>query len=549
MNVFKKSDKSTTKKLSRQFAILTNLVIFSAVIVMAAFQIGTIGKLYDVFFQEKNRADNVFAGVVIDVAQEAVLKKEFSALDKMAKDLIRNKLAESISIIKKENNVIVWSKNTANESAALAFVENEKRVFKYPQKAQSNYVFGNIGEYTVFIKFGTQSHVASYLNSVIDNNKILSLGFIFLGLVCAFFMTKMVTQPLNVLASGTKELSGGNLKYRIAKTNYEELDELVDAFNLMAQKLDEYYSLLEQKVADRTKEISVKNDELQGAYKELKEAQSILVHSEKMRSLGELVAGITHEINNPVNFIYGNIIHLNNYSKDLIDIIDKYSEVEDKLPEDCQQPIGEFKEEIDYDFIKSDLPELIRSCKEGAERTKNIILDLKSFARLDEMVVNEIDLHKEIDTTLNILHNKYKDKIAVHKEFGELPAVESYGGQINQVFMNILDNASFAIKDKGDVYIRTKKVDENVIIEIEDNGAGMDENTKKKLFDPFFTTKPVGQGTGLGMSISYKVIKNHNGEILAQSEVGKGTKILITLPVKGLKKSEENTAVEEVNEA
>ena len=283
---------------------------------------------------------------------------------------------------------------------------------------------------------------------------------------------------------------------------------------------------MEQQVKERT-------SELEAAYTELKSTQAMMVHSEKMKSLGELVAGITHEINNPVNFIYGNLIHLNNYSKDLIEIIDKFGEFEGDLTPEHKQKIEALKENIDYEFLKSDLPDLIRSCQEGTERTKNIILDLKNFSRLEEAVINSVDLPKEIDTTLNILHNKFKNKITVHKEYAEnLPNIEGYGGQLNQVFMNILDNAAFAIKEKGDVWIRLKNEGDHIQLEFEDNGCGMEEKVAHKVFDPFFTTKPVGQGTGLGMAISYKVIKNHKGNITISSQEGKGTKFTITLPIK-----------------
>ena len=158
---------------------------------------------------------------------------------------------------------------------------------------------------------------------------------------------------------------------------------------------------------------------------------------------------------------------------------------------------------------------------------------MKNFSRLEEAVINSVDLPKEIDTTLNILHNKFKNKITVHKEYAEnLPNIEGYGGQLNQVFMNILDNAAFAIKEKGDVWIRITNEGDHIKLEFEDNGCGMDEKIANKVFDPFFTTKPVGQGTGLGMAISYKVIKNHKGDISISSKEGKGTKFTITLPIK-----------------
>lgn len=294
----------------------------------------------------------------------------------------------------------------------------------------------------------------------------------------------------------------------------------------MAENLQTLYVELDSKVKERTKE-------LEGANKELKSAQAMMVHSEKMRSLGQLVAGITHEINNPINFIHGNMVHLKNYSNALIEIINLYEESESDLSEEKQQTLKELKEKIELDFLKEDLPQLIKSCHEGTERTKNIILDLKNFSRLDEQVVNNIDLPKEIDTTLNILQNKIKGKIEIIKEYDDnVSYIEGYGGQLNQVFMNILDNACYAVKEKGSIRIKLHKTEKDVIIEFEDSGCGMSKEQAAKIFDPFFTTKPVGEGTGLGMSISYKVIQQHNGVISVDSTEGKGTKFIIQLPLK-----------------
>ena len=259
-----------------------------------------------------------------------------------------------------------------------------------------------------------------------------------------------------------------------------------------------------------------------------------MVHSEKMKSLGELVAGIMHEINNPINFLYGNMTHLSNYSQDLISIVDKYSELDSKLSPEDKKAVEDLKKEIDYDFLKTDMPDLIKSCKEGADRATHIIQDLKSFSRTGEAAITDVNIVSEIDTTLNILHNKIKHKVTVHKEYIDyVPKIEAFGGQLNQVFMNILDNAVSAIKEKGDVWIRinTDEMYKKLIIEIEDNGEGMDAEVIAKVFDPFFTTKPVGQGTGLGMSITHKIVKNHQGDIDVTSVKGKGTKFTVTLPI------------------
>lgn len=365
-----------------------------------------------------------------------------------------------------------------------------------------------------------------------NNLQYLVIDFLVFGLISSYYMTKLIINPLLELVSGTKELAKGNFKHRLKKSKYSEINTLTETYNKMAENLQSLYQNLENKVKERTKE-------LENANIELKNTQSMMVHSEKMRSLGQLVAGITHEINNPINFIHGNLVHLKNYSFALFELITLYESFEPDLTEEEQKELKTLKNKIELDFIKEDLPMLVKSCQEGTERTKNIVLDLKNFSRLDEMVINNIDLKKEIDTTLNILHNKLKNKIEVIKEYeDDIPTVEGFGGQLNQVFMNILDNACYAIKQTGKIIIRLRKSDNSVIIEIEDSGCGMAQENVEKIFDPFYTTKPVGEGTGLGMSISYKVVQNHGGKIFVESKEGNGTKFIISLPKKINKTSE-----------
>lgn len=371
-----------------------------------------------------------------------------------------------------------------------------------------------------------QSDPYSQLAVFQDSLQRLVLAFLTFGLIASYYLTKIIINPLLELVKGTKELSEGNFEHRFKTTKYLEVNQLVDTYNQMAENLQTLYTELDNKVKERTKE-------LESANNELKNAQVMMVHSEKMRSLGQLVAGITHEINNPINFIYGNMTHLKNYSNALIEIINLYESFESDLSNEKQQQLKDLKDKIELDFIKEDLPMLIKSCYEGTERTKNIILDLKNFSRLDEMVVNNIDLPKEIETTLNILYNKIKGKIEIVKEYADdLPSIEGFGGQLNQVLMNILDNACYAIKEKGTIYIRLQKNENDVIMEFEDTGCGISKDQISRIFDPFFTTKPVGEGTGLGMSISYKVIQQHDGIISVESTEGKGTKFIIQLPIK-----------------
>ncbi len=351
---------------------------------------------------------------------------------------------------------------------------------------------------------------------------------ILLGIIFSVLLGRSVSTPLSRMEATISKIAEGDLSGRLDYTYYYEINKLIQSYNAMADALQRLYSSLEAQVQDRTKE-------LKSAYAELQNTQAMMLHSEKMKSLGELVAGIMHEINNPINFIYGNMVHLNNYSQDLMNIIDEYTKYDSSLKPEEKTDIDKLKQDLDYEFLKTDLPDLIKSCKEGADRAKNIIQDLKSFSRMEEVAITDVDLNHEIEMTLNILHNKLKNKAEIHKEFPDnLPKIEAFGGQLNQVFMNILDNAAGAIPDKGDIWIKINedKTKEHITIIIEDNGCGMDKETARKIFNPFFTTKPVGKGTGLGLSITYKIIKNHQGDIKVESTPNVGTKFIITLPVK-----------------
>jgi len=356
---------------------------------------------------------------------------------------------------------------------------------------------------------------------------LIFVSCLVLGMWLSAGLCRKFMKPIQMLTKTTGAFADGDLSDRLERTKYVEFNELVDSYNGMADSIQSLYSTMEHQVQEKTQQ-------LREAIKELQDTQAMMVHSEKMKSLGELVAGIMHEINNPINFIHGNLSHLKNYSEDLMSIIDKFAEFENDLTEEHRAEYQKLLKDIDYDFLKSDLPDLLKSCHEGTERTKNIILNLKDFSRMEESAITNVDLAKEIDSTLNILNNKFKHNITVHKDYHEdVPKIEAYGGQLNQVFMNILDNAAFAVseKDHGEVWITISKDDKNAYVSIKDNGKGMSEETKNKIFNPFFTTKPVGQGTGLGLSISYKVIKNHNGSIDVDSKVGEGTTFKLTLPL------------------
>ncbi|NER36860.1 MAG: histidine kinase [Oscillatoria sp. SIO1A7] len=282
------------------------------------------------------------------------------------------------------------------------------------------------------------------------------------------------------------------------------------------------------------------NGELEEALSQLQQTQLQLIQSEKMSSLGQLVAGVTHEINNPVSFIYGNISHALDYADNLLELLQLYAlHYPDPHPE-----IKAEAEAIDVDFVLQDFPKMMSSMKMGAERIKEIVESLRNFSRLDESGLKIVNIHEGIESTLLILQNQFNEQgrrppIKVIKDYSQLPKIESYPRQLNQVFMNIISNAIDALKEgegasssMPEIRIKTEMPNSNrVTIRISDNGPGMTDEVKQKIFNPFFTTKPVGQGTGMGLSISYQIITvRHRGRLDCISEEGKGTEFLIQIP-------------------
>ena len=304
---------------------------------------------------------------------------------------------------------------------------------------------------------------------------------------------------------------------------------------------------------------------LEAALEELQRTHAQMLQSEKMSSLGQLVAGIAHEINNPVNFIHGNISHASEYAHDLLDLIELYQQ---EFPQPTPA-IAQKIEEIELEFLIDDLPKLLNSMKVGTERIHEIVRSLRIFSRLDEAEVKPVDLHDGIDSTLMILQNRIKAKadrpeIQILKDYGKLPLVDCYSGQLNQVFMNILVNAIDALEEsyfktnalpktmnpnsspathelsqdnqneQPTIKIRTELLDsQGVAIHMMDNGSGISEQVQQRLFDPFFTTKPIGKGTGMGMSISYQIVtERHGGKLICQSQPGQGTEFIIKIPIR-----------------
>jgi signal transduction histidine kinase len=279
-------------------------------------------------------------------------------------------------------------------------------------------------------------------------------------------------------------------------------------------------------------ELEKQKFELNNTLKELTQAQTHLVQSEKMASLGQLTAGVAHELNNPINFISASIKPLQRNVEDLLGLLDKYETViEQRNLSGEFGEVEELKESVDLDYAIKETQNLFRGIVEGSSRSMQIVKDLRTFSRMDENEFKQVDIHDGIDSTLLLLNHKMQNRISVHKKYGKIPHVECLPGKLNQVFMNILTNSILAIEDKGEIVIETSSIEDKVKISFKDNGKGMPPEVRGHIFEPFYTTRTVGEGTGLGLSISYSIIEEHQGVVEVYSEPGKGTEFIIILPL------------------
>lgn len=308
---------------------------------------------------------------------------------------------------------------------------------------------------------------------------------------------------------------------------------------LAEKALRDSRDFLEERVLERTADLNAVNEklkhekELQGIFiQKLEEAQNQLLQSERMASIGQLAAGVAHEINNPVGFVNSNLGSLQSYVNDLFKLITAYEQTQPTLPDALKRQVKQVEEAIDLRFLRDDVPNLLKESIDGLQRVTRIVQDLKNFSHVDEAERQWADIEAGLESTLRVVWNELKYKAEVVKAYAGIPQIECFPFQLNQVFMNLLVNASHAIESHGTITIRTGLDDALVWIEIQDTGKGIKPEHLGRIFEPFFTTKPVGKGTGLGLSLAYGIIQKHHGSIEVQSEVGQGTTFKVTLPLK-----------------
>jgi len=413
--------------------------------------------------------------------------------------------------------------------------------------------------------------VSDNRNSLLSNIQIIALSIaILVALICWHFIRKVVLNPVIKLSSLVKAIGEGDLGRRADIVSADEIGRLGEGINSMASglalksmeqeqlnnslafaldeameqnncitELNHDLELAKVELEEKKSTLEKEHEELEKTLLELGNTQGQLLQSEKMASIGQLAAGVAHEINNPIGFISSNVGTLGEYLEGLMDLSIKYDNgckavcSGNKDMAAFHRELEELKEEIDYDFIVEDAKKVVGETMEGTERLSKIVKDLKEFSHIDKDEKKYYaDINHWIESTLNIVWNELKYKAEMKKEYGGIPEVECYPHQLSQVFMNLLVNASQAIEDKGEIGIRTYAKGDRVFIEISDTGKGMPKEVMNRIFEPFYTTKPVGKGTGLGLSVSYGIVEKHSGRMTVESQEGKGTTFTVELPVK-----------------
>ena len=506
----------------------------------------------DSVLKRTSTTTNLFASTTKD----ALLTLDLASLEASVQELMTNPDIAYVRIIDNQQRILAVSGDTSSLSSG--FTADTTLANVNDGVFDSNRRIVVSGHYYGEIQLGIDiGYVQSSLIQI--RNWIVSLALIELGLVALFSygLGTYLTSQLNTLRQGAKDIVNAiktsNFNTApIAEKGHDELTELAKTFNLLVKNLEtEYQSRLEaenelsqlnqsleEKIARRTQALSEKNELLEQSNKELKETQQQLFQAEKMASVGQLAAGVAHEINNPVGFVSSNLNTLTDYLSMFQILMTLVKKLQPDADIEAQKAliteIHQFYAQHDFDFISEDVTPLIEESVEGLTRVSEIVKGLKVFSRIDSDEKQWFDLNHCLNTTLTMVNNKLKYICKVEKQFADLPRVYFNVGKLTQVFTNLLINAGQAIEatgKQGVITVHTYLQGKQVIVDITDTGCGISEENLEKLFNPFFTTKPEGQGTGLGLSITYGIIQEHGGSIEVTSKEGEGSRFIITLPV------------------
>lgn len=475
------------------------------------------------FFLEDitNFSTNVSQGEALAEKLRTQKKKQSVWLESLAwLNELGNQEYSDQELLELYNSALFQLKTLVRADNAVAFLVKEDNSFasivSYGEEKHSRVIEEILLDGAQLNNFSSQTHV-SMISS--DNLKLAEENIEALNLYPLFVQGKLKL-ILSVCKNDTRFEDHENM---IATLFSEGLEHIIERMYFL------------RAMRQQNQELKKEQEEQKVLIAKLRNAQEQLLNNEKMASIGQLAAGVAHEINNPVGYVNSNINSLDGYVTDIYDVLDVYQTLEQTIPEENEhrKKLKDMKSDIDFDFIRDDIKELISESKEGVLRVKQIVKDLKDFSHVDEAEWQVTDLEKGIDSTLNIVHNELKYKAKIHKSYGDIPTIECVPSQINQIIMNLLVNAGHAIDEQGTITIQTGTLeDKYIFVDIIDTGKGIAPENLNKIFDPFFTTKPVGQGTGLGLSLSYSIAEKHGGELSVNSVVGEGTTFRLRLPIK-----------------
>ena len=441
-------------------------------------------------------------------------------LDKAYLEKATKTMAAEVVFFDQEGNILLGTlpKSMNKLNLGKKFLKGRDTFFEFsvdetPYAFMSTDINWGQSEFLIGIGSSKSSAVAGMANvQTVITFAFLCL-FIFI-LVLSFLFVREVIAPIEQLIQASKKLQKGEPFEPVQSNSHTEIADLIGSFNDMADQ-----------VVKSDKELKSQLKLLEQAKEKIRSTQYQLVQSAKLASLGELVAGIAHELNNPIGFIYSNIEYLKKYSNSLFKIVDK------SLTNSSELELLVIEE--DYRYIKKDLPKLIQSCEEGSVRAKDIVVGLRNFSRSDDELIQELDINKAIESTIKLLSGVISNKVTIKTELSSVPKIQANSNQIKQVFMNLMSNGIQAIDDRGDLIVRSHfDEDRNLLlVEFQDSGVGISDDAIDKIFDPFYTTKDVGQGTGLGLSISYGIIKSRGGTIRVESQQGVGSTFVVEIPL------------------
>jgi signal transduction histidine kinase len=475
---------------------------------------------------------------------DAVLATDLAALESAVQEVLKNPGVEYARVRGRQNVVLAeGGRPELLQRPFLAETGFDSHNHGMLDVAEEITVAGtSYGAVEIGLSTGS---LAEVLSTARQRMEIIALVEMTMVALFSFALGTYLTHGLSKLQQASQHIAAGELSFRVDIRGSDELAQTARSFNEMSRQLEEGYSRreraeaelarhqehLEQLVTQRTAELTDANASLRETNRQLADAHSQLLESERMSAIGQLAAGVAHEINNPVGFVNSNMGCLDDYLQQLFKLIELSERFDVDLPENARQEITAMRRKMDLEYLKTDAATLIEENKNGLARVTKIVQDLRDFACIGETEWQLYDLHRGLESTLNLIQGRIANAQVI-KEYGKIPEVECLPSEINRVLMNLLLNAAQAILGQGLITIRTSELDGGVCVSINDTGCGIPPENLKRIFDPFFTAKPIGQGTGLGLSLAYGIIQRHHGRIEAESKLGEGSTFRVWLPLR-----------------